>query len=146
MSDEIATDGELSDALAKAQAEFPTFEVNKLGFNFEYLSLSGILKIVLPILGKHGVSVVQKPSVKIVGERPCISVLTILQKGNDSTENVLEFPMMEPTKKTDSELNMMGSTISYLRRYALQSLLGIAGADKDVEEIQSENLEQIKGQ
>jgi len=54
--------------------------------------------------------------------------------------------MMEPTKKTDSELNMMGSTISYLRRYALQSLLGIAGADKDVEEIQSENLEQIKGQ
>ena len=37
---------------------------------------------------------------------------------------------------------MLGSTISYLTRYNVQSLLSIAGSDKDAEQMQIENINQ----
>jgi hypothetical protein len=37
---------------------------------------------------------------------------------------------------------MYGSTISYLVRYNVQGLLSIAGSDKDVEQLQTENINQ----
>ena len=52
--------------------------------------------------------------------------------------------MLEPTKKTDTDIMMYGSTISYLIRYNVQGLLSIAGSDKDVEQIVAEEQEQIK--
>ena len=130
--------GKVSNALAKAQAEFGLFVVDKAGYNFKYLTLGKMLEVALPILGKHNVSLIQDSGVEVVGEEPWIKVTTRVSCEEEWVESTLSFPMIIPTKKTDTDIAMLGSTISYLRRYALQSMLGIAGSDTDVEEMQDE--------
>ena len=133
--------GKVSDALAKIQMEMGTFTVNKKGFNFSYLNLAGILEKILPIMGKHNLSMMQFPSVDVVDEQPWVKVVTRLSCEDEWIETELTFPLIEPTKKTDSDMSMLGSSISYMRRYAVQSIFGIAGADKEVEDMQTETIE-----
>ena len=127
-------------ALAKVQMEMGVFTVNKDGYNFSYLNLAGILEKVLPIMGKHGLAMMQFPSVEVVSEQPWVKVVTRLSCEDEWIETELSFPLIEPTKKTDTDMSMLGSSVSYLRRYAVQSILGIAGADKDVEDMQAETV------
>ncbi len=133
--------GKVAIALAQTQAEIGVLTVNKEGYNFSYLNLAGILKHVLPIAGKNGLAIMQFPSVEIVDEQPWVRLVTRLAVEDEWIESVLSFPLIEPTKKTDSDMSMMGSNISYQRRYALQSILGIAGADREVEDMQKEIMD-----
>jgi len=133
--------GKVAIALSKTQAEMGVLRVNKEGYNFSYLNLAGILEHVLPIAGKHGLAIMQFPSVSVVDEQPWVKVVTRLSCEDEWIDSELSFPLIEPTKKTDSDMSMMGSNISYQRRYALQSVLGIAGADKEVEDMQKETLD-----
>ena len=130
--------GKVSAALAKAQAEFGVFVVDKDSYNFSYLTLGKILDVALPILGKYNISLIQDSAVEVVGEEPWIKVTTRISCDDEWVESVLSFPMIIPSKKTDTDIAMLGSTISYLRRYALQSMLGVAGTDKDVEQLNEE--------
>ncbi len=132
--------GKVAIALAKTQMDIGVISVNKEGYNFSYLNLAGILKHVLPIAGKHGLAIMQFPSVEVIDEQPWIKVITRLAVEDEWIESELSFPLIEPTKKTDSDMSMMGSNISYQRRYALQSVLGIAGADKEVEDMQNDTM------
>lgn len=134
--------GKVAIALANLQMKMGTFTVNKKGYNFSYLNLAGILEKVLPIMGESGLAVMQFPSVEVIDEQPWVKVVTRLSCEDEWIESEVSFPLIEPTKKTDSDMSMLGSTVSYLRRYALQSILGIAGADKEVEDMQIENAEQ----
>ena len=129
----------LSEALAKSQSEYPPFVNNRSGYNFQYLDLAGILKIALPILGKNGLSVIQESGFLVKGDVPYISVLTLLSCEDEFIENYITFPMILPSKNTDTDIGCMGSTISYLRRYALQAMLGVYGNDEEVEQIVQEN-------
>lgn len=131
--------GKVSNALAKVQMEMGVFEIDKEGYNFSYLSFAKILEIILPISGKHNLSIIQLPGVEVKDKQPWVIVVTKLSCEDEWIENKFSFPLIERSKKTDTEIGMLGSTVSYLRRYAIQSIFGIAGADKDVEEIQSEN-------
>ncbi len=134
------TTGKLSKALSAAQAKFPKFENNRDGYSFSYLTLAGILEVVLPILGSEGISLVQKPSVRIEGDLPWCVVETVLSCEEDVITNVLDFPMMSARKGLTEEIMLFGSTVSYLRRYAVMSMLGIAGADKTPEDLQAEAI------
>jgi len=133
--------GKVSNALAKVQAEMGVLVVDKSGYNYKYLTLAKILEVVLPIAGKHNLSILQLPSVEVVGEEPWVKVVTRLSCEEEWIESYFSFPMILPTKKTDTEIMTMGSTVSYIRRFALQSILGIAGADQDPEEAQKEEIE-----
>jgi len=130
--------GKVALALANVQMEMGVFTVNKDGYNFSYLNLAGILEKVMPIMGKHKLAMMQFPSVDVVDEQPWVKVVTRLSCEDEWIETELNFPLIDPTKKTDTDMSMLGSSISYLRRYAVQSILGIAGADKDVEDMQKD--------
>jgi hypothetical protein len=73
---------------------------------------------------------------------PWVKVQTTLYFKDEFISNETSFPMLQPTKKTDTDIMMYGSTISYLVRYNVQGLLSIAGSDKDVEQLQTENINQ----
>ena len=132
--------GKVSMALSKVQMEMGLFIVDKEGYNFKYLTLAKMLEVILPVSGKHNLSIMQFPSIEVVGEQPWVTIVTRLSCEDEWIENEFQFLLIEPTKKTDTEIMCAGSTVSYLRRFALQSILGIAGADKDAEDIQNRDI------
>lgn len=132
----------LTDALSKVHSELNYFKVDKEGYNFSYLSLSEIYKVALPILSKHNLALSSTNSVFVRDAIPWVKVQTTLYFKDEFISNETSFPMLQPTKKTDTDIMMYGSTISYLVRYNVQGLLSIAGSDKDVEQLQTENINQ----
>ena len=131
--------GAIIDALSKAQSEFPILEQDKSGYNYQYLTLPAILNHIRPILAQNGVSIVQGSEVVMIGDMPFVQVETRLLCKDESIENVLNFPLGDAPKGM-SEIQYMGSILSYLRRYSLLGMLGVAGAEKEIEDIQQEQI------
>jgi len=133
--------GKVSNALAKVQAEMGLFKQNKTAYSFNYLDLAGILEKVLPIMGKHNLSLIQGSEVEVITDQPWIKVTARLSCEEEYVENTMSFPMMEARKGMTEDLMLLGSSISYLRRYQVQLMLGIAGSDKQVEESSDEQYQ-----
>lgn len=133
MGDEWRTEQrELNAALAKAQASFPTIgkdrtvEVDtKSGgkYRYSYATLSGILAAVRPVLAENGLAVVQLLGADDESGRP--ELRTELRHSGGGIL-AASFPL--PVVPDDPQ--RLGSLLTYLRRYALSALLGIA-ADED---------------
>ncbi len=138
--------GKVAEALSMVQGQMGVFEVNRKGYNYSYLDLAGILSVALPIMGKYGLSIMQFPSVEVIDSQPWVVVLTRLNVQDEWIESTLSFPMIEPSKKTDSDIMMCASTVTYLRRISIQGILGIAGSDKDVEQMQEEEINKNTGE
>ena len=130
------TVGKLMLNLAKAQSEFPEFKDDSFGYEkrYSYLSLNGITKIVVPILGKNNVALVQEHRMNVTDGLPFVLINTRLFCEDEWIENTLSFPLGDPVKGT-SEIMQCGSVASYLRRYSLLAMLGIAGGDPDIESL-----------
>jgi hypothetical protein len=111
-------------ALAKAQAEMP--DVPKDGrnphFKSRFTTLDTLIKATRPILAKHGLSILQFPGTSF--ESPAL-VTVLAHESGDSIEHAV--PMVL-TKQTPQEV---GAAITYYRRYAWASVLGIASDDDD---------------
>lgn len=109
-------------ALLKAQREFPLIkkEDSNPFFKSKYAGLPSILEVVLPILNKHGIVLVQAP----INELERVGVRTTLSHVNGEINS--EFTMA--LSKNDPQ--GAGSAITYARRYALVSMLGL-NVDED---------------
>ena len=118
--------GELGKALAEAQSEFPTIPKTKTvevrthdgkSYKYSYADLADILKVIVPITSKHGLSVVQIP---IVSNKGNTLVTRLLHSSGEWMESEL------PLRQQRDGAQALGSAISYMRRYALSSMLNIA--------------------
>lgn len=109
-------------ALLKAQKEFPLIkkEDSNPFFKSKYAGLPSILEVVMPILNKHGIILTQSPTNE--GDR--VGVRTTLSHANGEINS--EFTMA--LAKNDPQ--GAGSAITYARRYALVSMLGL-NVDED---------------
>lgn len=134
----------LTNALSKVHNELNHFKTDKEGYNFSYLSTSEIYRVALPILSKYELALSSTNSVFVRDAQPWVKVQTTLFLGDEFMANETSFPMLQPTKKTDTDIMCYGSTVSYLIRYNVQGLLSIAGSDKDAEQISAENIESNK--
>ena len=91
----------------------------------KYASLSAHLSAIKPIFAKHGLAIVQMPQ----SERDSIGVTTIvIHKDGGSMQTYVGIPASAGMKGQDA-----GAIISYLRRYALASVAGVATEDDDAE-------------
>ena len=114
----------LAAALAKAQGEMENADKNSQNphFRSKYADLAEIINTVRPVLAKHGLSVTQFPA---------------YADGNASVETVLAHESGEwmsgvcssPVVKADPQ--GVGSALTYLRRYSLSAVCGIAQEDDD---------------
>lgn len=120
--------GPLALSLAKAQAAFPaiarTREVTvttKTGgsYKFKYAPLDTILEAVRTPLSSNGLAVAQ------LLDGGDLVTLLLHESGA-----VLEGRVLIPHGPTDN-VQQQGSAITYLRRYALQAILGIASEEDD---------------
>ena len=118
--------GELGKALAEAQSEFPTIPKTKTvevrthdgkSYKYSYADLADILKVIVPITSKHGLSVVQIP---IVSNKGNTLVTRLLHSSGEWMESEL------PLRQQRDGAQALGSALTYMRRYALSSMLNIA--------------------
>jgi hypothetical protein len=116
----------LHQSLAKAQAEFKPIRFDSQaqlggGRNYRYASIAAILDGVRPILNKHGILLSQEPS----QTEGVVSVTTRLSLGEQSISSTLSAPMSR------GGFHELGSAITYLRRYGLASMLGVAAEEDE---------------
>lgn len=90
-------------------------------FRSEFASLQSVVDAVRPHLSEQGIAVVQMPSYD--GER--VSVTTLLLWRDQELESTIS------AKPTKSDPQGIGSAVTYLRRYGLMAITGIAPADDD---------------
>jgi hypothetical protein len=126
-----ATVGELALALAKVQSKLTnppkdrTAKVQmKAGgtYSYNYADLASILDLVRPLLSAEGLALIQFPEVEVGG----VAVRTVLaHKSGEWVGSRLA------AKVEDSRPQSIGAAITYLRRYAAQSIVGIAAEEDD---------------
>lgn len=124
----------LSAALAKAQADMENAakSSNNPFFGSKYADLAEIIDTARPVLGKHGLSVVQLPGFE--GERVTLENI-LLHESGEWISGVSAAPMPVMTKRDGTVLppspQGVGSAITYLRRYSLAAMCLIAQEDDD---------------
>jgi hypothetical protein len=120
------TIGKLIEALCKAQLEFaPVVKANlNPQFKSKYADLATIIAATMPALAKNGLAIIQTPYVK--GRELTMTTLLV----HSSDEWISNDLTMPATMRNELTAQTIGSACTYSRRYALQSILGIA-ADVD---------------
>ena len=120
----------LASALAAAQAEFPAILKTKTvrvqtktggSYTFDYAPLEAIIDAVRKPLSDHGLAIAQ-PLTHLDG-RPALRTILMHESGG-SIEDVT--PVL-----VSGTMQEQGSGITYMRRYTLTSMLGLASEDDD---------------
>lgn len=115
------TIGKIAEALSKAQAGFGHVEKDGRSHHGKYPTLAAVLETVRDGLGEHGLSVIQAPGT----EGNTVTVTTRLMH---SSGEWLETTVSAPAA---TDIQKLGSSISYLRRYSLMAVLSLAADDDD---------------
>lgn len=90
-------------------------------FKSNYFDINALLGIVKPILNKHGI-VLMQPLTHIDGKQAIKTML--IDTNGETMESVIPIPEALDAQK-------LGSAVTYIRRYSLQSMLGIEAEDDD---------------
>jgi hypothetical protein len=114
------------EAVSAAKTEIPTIVRNAKGHNDKrYADFAAIAKVVDPILGKHGLSYRFRTT-----QADRISVTCVLShKAGHSEETTLAGPA--DTSGSKNAIQAIGSTLTYLQRYSLVQMLGLAASNDD---------------
>jgi hypothetical protein len=127
--------GAIAAALAKAQGELTNPEKSLLATirspiasegerSFRYASLASGLDIVRKVLGKHGIAIVQTTAID--REAALIWLTTVLAHSSGEWLSS-DWPVCGVGETAAP--HKMGAALTYARRYALFTLVGIAGED-----------------
>lgn len=124
MIDTTAATAELFAALAEAQAdvENATKNAKNLHFKNQYADLAEVLNTVRPVFARHGLSIVQATGFS----GSVVSVETLI--AHKSGGRISSVAACVPAK-TDAQ--GIGSATTYLRRYGLAAMTGVAQEDDD---------------
>ncbi len=125
----------LAAALAAFQAELPVVEKTaaaiiqgekdgrKFTYGYKYADLAAITAVVLPLLGKHGLSFTSRPT---IGPNGFVLSYKLRHASGESDDG--EWPLPDPVR---TKPKTVGSAITYARRYALCAATGLAPGDED---------------
>jgi hypothetical protein len=90
-------------------------------FRSRFATLASVIDATRPALSRHGIAVVQLPGYS----EGRVTVTTRLMWGDESVECTAE------TRPKKDDPQAMGSAYTYLRRYSLAAICGIAAEDDD---------------
>lgn len=122
--------GALAGALAKCQGEFTGVKKGTEGHGYSYADIEAVLKASSPITSKNGIAITQMNLSKVVGDNLLVGVKTIIMhKDGGYITSEIYVPAIKT--KMNSLVQMAGVNITYLRRYGIQSALGLATTDND---------------
>lgn len=111
-------------ALMEVHKELVSVEFPKSAFNphfkSTYCPLDVVMDKVLPILHKHGITLIQQ--VTVIAAQPALSTRLQLVTGDGIESTMLLLPQSQNAQA-------QGAAVTYARRYALQTILGITPED-----------------
>jgi hypothetical protein len=115
------------EAVAAAKAEIPVIIKNASGHNNKrYANFAAIAKTIDPVIGNHGLSY----RFRTAQTDKAISVTCILShKSGHFEETTLSGPADASGSK--NAIQAIGSTLTYLQRYSLVQMLGLAASEDD---------------
>lgn len=116
---------ELYKSLAKFQQEVPVILKDTTGYGYKYTDLPAIFKVINPLMKSCGLGFYQA-----VNDTSIKTVIFHIASG-ESIESNTAIPQ-GVTLKGMNDFQVLGSAITYIRRYALSSLLGLV-TDKDTD-------------
>lgn len=123
----------LTEALVAAQKELPCVigkdADGQIGQrSYRYLTLDKLIAETRPILQRHGLAISQEPIAFPRGEEVYVPMLRtrLMHITGEQHEHSM------PLYLTDKTMQGLGAAITYARRYAWQSVLGIA-AEEDTD-------------
>jgi len=93
--------------------------------SYQYASLAKILSVVIPALTENGLALVQLPS---SNERGFSLVTQLLHASGECIASEIDLPI---SAAGASNPQNFGSVLSYMRRYSVTAMLGIAIEDDD---------------
>lgn len=127
-------------ALADFQQEVPVIMKYTTGHNYKYADLPAIFEVVNPLLKKHGLGFTQ-----LINGTTIRTILFHVESGEvieSDTDMPIESLVYEPTAdgkkfvlrgfEAMNKAQAIGSLVTYFRRYALSSMLGLV-TDKDTD-------------
>lgn len=118
--------GRLAAALSKAQAEYQPLKKSKTAkikmksggeYSYKYADLADMLECTRAALGKNGLAITQLINGSILETK-------LIHESGESLESTADLP-------TGISAQEYGSAITYLRRYTLGPMLGIASEEDD---------------
>ena len=111
--------------LAAFQQEVPVIHKGTQGYGYSYANLSTIFEVINPLLKKHGLGFTQ-----LVGTNEIKTIIFDISSGEtiETTTNIPDNVDLKGMNK----FQVLGSAITYIRRYALSSALGLI-TDKDTD-------------
>lgn len=112
-------------ALAEFQQEVPVLHQPSKSYGYTYTDLTTILEVINPLLKKHGLGFTQPLNGQTIK-----TIIFHLESG-ESIESIIEIPQ-DVKLKGMNDFQVLGSAITYLRRYSLSSALGLV-TDKDAD-------------
>ena len=112
-------------SLAAFQQEVPVIHKGTQGYGYSYADLPKIFEVINPLLQKHGLGFTQ-----LINGQTIVTCLFHCESG-ENIESKTDIPQ-DVQLKGMNDFQVLGSAITYLRRYALSSILGIV-TDKDVD-------------
>jgi len=117
---------EIATALSKAQGALTAATKDQAGYGYNYSDLNSVINTAKTTLEANGLSVIQ-----LVGPTTdVVSVTTILSHSSGQYfKSVATLPVIE--MKGCNPAQAAGASLSYLRRYAYQAILGMASEDHD---------------
>jgi len=112
-------------ALAAFQQDCPVILKDTTGYGYKYADLPQIFNVINPLLKKHGLGFYQSVEAKQLK-----TVVFHIESG-ELIESCADIPQ-EVSLKGMNDFQVLGSAITYMRRYQLSSMLGIV-TDKDTD-------------
>jgi hypothetical protein len=112
-------------SLAEFQQEVPTIHKATQGYGYTYADLPKIFEVINPLLKKHGLGFTQ-----LIHGTDLITIIFHAESG-ETLESKTAIPQNVQLKGMN-DFQVLGSAITYLRRYALSSALGLV-TDKDTD-------------
>jgi len=119
---------ELAKALCAFQAEVATPKKGLQGFGYKYSDLSQVISTAKPILAKNHLSVSQSLSHTEQGHNTIVT--TLLHASGQYMQSECIIPQLAASKNLNAA-QTLGASISYMRRYAYQAILGMTSEDND---------------
>jgi hypothetical protein len=112
-------------AVAAFQQECPTIHKATQGYGYTYADLPAIFKVINPLMKKHGIGFMQE-----IHDDSLITTIFHIESGEmrESRANIPQGVQL----KGMNDFQVLGSAITYIRRYALSSALGLV-TDKDID-------------
>ncbi len=130
-ADESTTLGKLAAALAKAQGamEAAKADATNSGYGKKYATLASVWDACRKPLADNGLAVIQR----VGGDERRIIITTDLIHGESGEFARSRVVVPAETDGRRNTAQAMGTSISYLRRYQLAAMVGIAQEDDDAE-------------